>query len=126
LRACAWSASTSPSLGQDGRVDAAGQVSQVLEGFIRLGLELLQCGARLIRVPVHEHLGQPHLDLERDQVLLCAIVQVALQPSSFLVLRPDQPLTRGAQLVEALQQLGGEADVLEHQPRLVREVLEQL
>ena len=69
---------------------------------------------------------RPHLlDALRDQVLLCAVVQVALQPSPCLVLRRNQPLPRGAQLVEALQQLGGEADVLEHQPSLVGEVLDQ-
>ena len=53
-------------------------------------------------------------------------MQVALEAPALLVLRLDEPLARGTQFVEALLQLGGEADVAHHQSRLVREVLNQL
>ena len=78
------------------------------------------------RVLLGEHLRQSELDLERDQVLLGAVVEVALQPPALLVLRRDQALARCAQVLQPRQQLGGEAHVLEHQPGLVGKVVEQL
>jgi hypothetical protein len=53
-------------------------------------------------------------------------VEIALQASAFLVLRRHQPLARRAQVFQALQQLRGQADVLQNEARLRRQVAQQL
>jgi hypothetical protein len=40
------------------------------------------------------HLGKAELDLERDEVLLGTVVEVALQPATLVVLSLDQALPR--------------------------------
>ena len=49
-------------------------------------------------------------DLRHD-VLLDAVVQVALEALALVVLRGDEPLARRGQLVELLGELGGQAHV---------------
>ena len=71
-------------------------------------------------------LGQAQLHLEGHQLLLGAVVQVALEAPPFLVLGRDQPLARGPQLFQAVEQLGGEAHVAQHQPGLGAHVVQQL
>src|SRR5439155_21343297 len=40
----------------------------------------------LLRIPLDQALGQPLLHRKRDELLLCAVVEVAFQPVPFLVL----------------------------------------
>jgi ribosomal protein S14 len=47
------------------------------------------------------HLRQSELDLDGDQVLLRAVVEVALEASALMVLGGHKPLPGGAQLFEA-------------------------
>ena len=53
-------------------------------------------------------------------------MQVAFQTPALFVLSLHEPLPRGTQLVETILQLCSEADVSQHQSRLVGEVVEQL
>src|ERR1019366_7596247 len=110
-----------PLVGEQGRVDAPGQVAQRVQGLIGVTLELGEGGLGLVGVPGQENLDQAELDLEGDQVLLGAVVQVAFQAAAFLVLGGDQALAGEPQLLEAGLEVGGQADVLEHQAGLVGE-----
>ena len=56
-----------------------------------------------------QRLGEPQVHRERDQVLLGAVVDVALEPPALGVLGVDQPLPRDAQLVGARRQLASRA-----------------
>ena len=59
-------------------------------------------------------------------MLLRAIMEIPFQAPAFQILRLHQPLPRGAQLVEPRPQVGAQPHVLEHQSRLVREIVDQL
>ena len=56
---------------------------------------------------------EPELDAERDEALLRAVVQVALEPPALGVARCDDALPRGPQLAEPLLGLGVELLVLD-------------
>ena len=66
---------------------------QIVDRRLRLGLQLRQHLVRLRRVAVDQRVGQPQLHAERDELLLRAVVDVALELASFLVLRGHQALT---------------------------------
>jgi hypothetical protein len=104
---------------QDGRVDAAREISNVPQGIGRVGLELGQQPGRLVRVAGRELLGQPELDRQGHELLLCAVVDVALEFARPLVLRGDDAPSR---LLELLDQ----AHVAHHEPGLAREVGHEL
>src|SRR3979409_1636107 len=53
-------------------------------------------------------------------------MEVALQAPALVVLGSNQPLPRCAQLYQAGLQIGCKTHVLQHQPRLVRKVVEEL
>src|SRR6185437_11713900 len=77
-------------LGQQRRVDTAGQRAQVLQRRAELRLEVRDGRPDLVRVT--GQLGeQAELDGQRDELLLGAVVQVPLDPAAFGVLGPDQP-----------------------------------
>src|SRR5213592_161355 len=65
------------------------------------------------------------LQFQPYQVLLCAVVQVALDPAPLGVLGRDEALAGYRQFLQPLAELGGEALVLEDEPRLVRQVVDQ-
>ncbi|HEY7926837.1 MAG TPA: hypothetical protein VIG86_05370 [Candidatus Dormibacteraeota bacterium] len=113
-------------VGEERRVDATRQVTQSIERFISVPLELGQDRPGPVGVLQRLHLRQPKLDLERDEVLLGTIVQVALDPAPFTILRRDQPLPRRTEVLEPRRQVRAEPHVLEHQPGLVGKVVEQL
>ncbi len=71
-------------------------------------------------------LGQGEVHLEGDEVLLGAVVEVALEAAALLVLGRHEPLTRGPELVEAVEQLGRESQVAHHEAGLAGEVFDQL
>ena len=86
------------AVGQDTRVDAAGQVLQAEHGVLRLVgevLELSRDGGLALR-----QLAQ--LSGQRDQLVLGTVVEVALDAASLLVLGGDQPLARLLQLLRAV------------------------
>ncbi len=70
------------------------------------------------RVAFHERLGQPLLHGERDQLLLRAVVDVALERLRPRVLRGDDPAPGLAELLD-------QADVPQHEPGLRGHVLGQ-
>ena len=85
---------------------------------MRLTLELVQERACLGRIPIDQTVGKLQLDGERDKLLLRAVVDVALEPSPLGVLRRDQPLLRGLQVVEPRPERLREADVPKDEPGL--------
>ena len=104
-------------LGQQRRVDAAGERTQVLERGAQAVLELDRQVLDLAGV-LGGVLQQPEQHAERDKLLLGAVVQVPLDPVAFLVLGAHEPLTRCRQVVDGGPQLGGEPQVAQHQARL--------
>ena len=75
---------------------------------------------------MQEKLRKSDLHLQRDEVLLRSVVQIAFEASPLHVLGADQALAGSAQVVKSLEQLGGEADILEDEPRLEGQVVEEL
>ena len=115
-----------PLVREQRRVDPPRQVTQCLQRFVGIALELIQRRCRLHRVEPEEHLSQPQLHLQCNQVLLRTVMEVAFQAPAFQILRLHQTLPRGAQLLKSREQVGAETDVLEHQPRLMGEIVHQL
>ena len=79
------------AVGQHGRVDATDHVAQLGDRVLRL---LVRAGDQLpggLRVGVELLLGHPEVHRQRDQVLLRAVVQVALDPAALGVRRVDHP-----------------------------------
>ena len=70
--------------------------------------------------------SQPQPDGERHQLLLGSVVDVPLELASFGVLRGDDALAGGPELLQARQQLLGEPNVSEHQPGTRGQVGRQL
>ena len=106
-------------VGQEWRVHTTRELSEVLERVGHVALELLQHPVRLHEVLRRGRAGELQPDGQGDELLLRAVVQVPLEASSFLVLCRDQPLARGA---EILDQLG----VREHEPGLRGQVGHEL
>ena len=71
-------------------------------------------------------LQQPQLERERDEPLLGAVVEVALEPPALGVARRDDPLARGLQLGEPRRRLGVQARVLERDRRRGGDRLDEL
>ena len=121
-----------PLVGEQPRVDAAGQLEQ---GVHRLGRCLLLGGEEhvgALRRTVRQRLGEPQVHGERDEVLLGTVVDVTLQTPALRVLGVHHPLTRGAQLPgtrgqldQPALQLGAEPGAAQHQPGLARQPGEQ-
>jgi hypothetical protein len=87
-------------VGQQRRVDAAGQVAQVFQRSGGVCFELAEDRPGLGRICGDGGLGQLEFDGQGDQVLLGAVVDIAFQPAPRLVLRGDQPLPRGPQVLD--------------------------
>ena len=68
-----------PAVGEDRGVDATRQLPQLVECTRELGLSLLEKPRDRVRATLERALGQTELQGERDEALLRAIVQVALQ-----------------------------------------------
>src|SRR2546422_670693 len=72
-------------VGYQRRVDAAREVAQVLERTVRLGADLGDEVARLRGIPVDHLFRQPSFDCQRDELLLRAVMDVALQAPTLFV-----------------------------------------
>ncbi len=81
------------AVGEDGRVDAAHEVTQLGQGLLHLAVRVVQRGGRL-RVAGGPPSGRAELHAEGDQALLRAVVQVALDPATLLVGGTDRGRAR--------------------------------
>ncbi len=107
-----------PFGGQQWRVDAVRQLPQRLNGVVGIGRQPVDDLRGLGRLCAFgQRFGDAELDLQRHQLL---------QTAPLLVLRGHQTPPRVTQLLETRQQVGGQLHVLEHQPGLGRELLDQL
>ena len=110
---------------QQRRVDAASELAQVVDGFVGVRLQLCQhwadSAARLA-----DRFGDADLQLERDQVLLGTVMQVALDPATLLVLGRHEALPGSAKIIEPRQQLSVQANILEDQAGLPGQVAHEL
>ena len=112
-------------VGQQRGIDPAGECPQVIDGRVQAGPQLAGDQPHLAGV-LGGVLQQAELDRERDELLLGAVVQVALDPLPLIILRAHQPEPRRPQVVDRGLQLGGEPDVAEDKPGLRCQVRQQL
>ena len=80
-----------PALDQQRRVDALGQLAQLLERERQRGPRLAHDRRRVALVRGQLGLEQPERHRDRDQPLLRPVVKVALDPAALGVGRLDQP-----------------------------------
>ena len=81
------------ALGQDRGVNPASVLAQFIERTGQPGGHPAEFGAQLAELRRHRSLRRPQLEGERDEPLLCAVVQVALDLQARLVGRSDQTRT---------------------------------
>src|SRR5207245_3211117 len=98
-------------------VNAAGEIAKVLEGLGDFALGLLEQVVCLSGILRPELAGEAYLHRQRDELLLCPVMDVALEAASLGVLRGDQTLARRPELFQACQELLGQVDVPKDQPR---------
>jgi hypothetical protein len=110
-----------------------GQVADLVEGAVELGLEVVEGRERRVGIRWGELPCLLEPDHERNEPLLCAVVQVALDAAPFGVGAGDDARPRGAQLVGlALQRLqrrlqrGVEPRVVKSESDLAAELSEHL
>jgi hypothetical protein len=102
-------------IGEHGRVDPARELPQLLDGCRNVcarGVEELDSPGSRVEARGH----QLQRDRERDQTLLGAVVEVALEPAPFGVTRLDDARTRGAELFEPGTKVRLQTLVLERDP----------
>ncbi len=85
-----------PAVHEQRRVDAVREVAQLLHRVLEVGADLLEHRLGLLGVGVGELAGEPHAHRERDEVLLRAVVQVALDAAPLGVGRLDDARPRDA------------------------------
>jgi hypothetical protein len=103
-----------PAPGDDGRVDAARKLAQLLERARELTARLLQ-RAPCVGIVAEPPLEHPEVERERDQPLLGAVVQVALEPAPLALGGLEDARARAAQLVELGVQLRVQARPLQRE-----------
>ena len=101
-------------VGEHGGMDAARELAQLRERDGELVAELVDGGGRL-RVVAQPRAQQPQVERERDELLLGAVVQVALDLAAGVVGGLDDPPARVAQLLQPRAQVGLQALVVERQ-----------
>ena len=104
-------------------MDAARELAQLPDRELRLLARLGDQPRRDRGIALELGLGEPERERQRDQPLLGAVVEVALDPPALGVGGVDDPLARVAQDVDAIAQrartlalgrLAGEQDRLAH------------
>lgn len=98
-------------VGEQRRIDSAGQVPQFLNGLGCCGFGLREEAGCFLWCAVDHLAGQAEGDPECDQLLLGAVVQVAFQAAAGLVGGGDQALPGCAQVFD-------QGDVAQYQPGL--------
>ena len=107
-------------------MNPARELAQLLERMAELVARRVEQTRRRRRVGGDLGPRQPQLQRQRDQPLLRAVVQIALQAAALGQAGQDQPLARVLQLGHAGAQLGGEALVLQGERGGARGGAEQL
>ena len=91
-----------PALGEDRRVDAAGQLAQLVQRAGQPGGQVAQLGGQLASLGRHRRLHRglrgARLQGQGDQALLGAVVQIPLEASAGLVGGGHDPRPGGGQL----------------------------
>ena len=113
-----------PVPAEHGGIDAAGDVPQL--GQRRRHLLLRPPQPMPGRVVAGRVAEQAQLQRQRDQALLGAVVQVALQPLPLLPARLDHPLAGSVQILQPGPELGAQPPVLQGDPRRRGQRLDQL
>ena len=99
---------------EHGRVDAVRQVSQLVDCELEFGADRLELSCQ---VPIQGALlGEPKLDHDRRQALLCAVMEVSLELPTCLVTRPDDPCASVNKLATRFPQRDVEFGVLAREP----------
>ena len=113
-------------IAEDGGVDAPGELAQLVERLAQLGAGACEQLGGALRVALDAILGQLQCEGEPDEALLCAVVQVPLDPPPLLVGRLHDAHTRIGQLatqlvllVDERAQLAGLAQVQHRGGRVV-------
>ena len=100
-------------LGEDLRVDAAGELAELGEGGLRLGRGLVEAELRgRVEVVAEARPCQAQRERQRYETLLGAVVEVAFDPLSLGVPGRDDPRPRRLDLVELGLDLGLESGVV--------------
>ena len=122
-------ASAEAAVAQQRRVDAVRELAQLGQRRLHVAAQLLEHGLDRLRVALDELAGEADLHRERDEVLLRAVVQVALDPAPRLVGRGHDAQPRRLELLVALLQRleaglqrGVEPHVVQREPDLAREL----
>ena len=97
-------------------MDAAGELTELAQGGLNLGVGLVQQLLGL-RGVVDARPQQAEADADPEQPLLGSVVEVALEAPPLLVPCADDARTGVAELRELCPQLGVEALVLQREPR---------
>ena len=103
-----------PAVGEHRRVDAVRERTQLVERLVHLVLELAQALDAALGIPPDDLLRQLELDPQRDEPLLGAVVQVALDPAPLVLGAGRDAGARELELAHRRLGLGGQPLVLEH------------
>ena len=101
-----------PVRGEGGREDPGGERAELVEGAVDVVGQPLEQLAGAGRAAGHHLLGELEPDPQRDEPLLAAVVQVALDPPALVVGRGEDPRPRGPQLAARAVDALGEPFVL--------------
>ena len=102
-----------PLLAEERRVDPAGELAQLGDRL----LDLVLCARQHVRVGrVTTGSREPEREGERDEPLLSAVVEVALDSPPLGIGRGDEPDARRPHLRELRAHLGRQTLVLQHEP----------
>ena len=97
-----------------------GQLAQLVDRPLVSSVDrAVEVGARLV-------LDVAQLESDRDQPLLCAVVQVALDPPALRIARGDDPRARGLDLGELAAQLHVQAGDLDREPARIHQHAQQI
>ena len=91
-------------------MEPACELAQLLEPGVELAGGVLEQLGRLLPVLVELRLGDTEQQRRRDEPLLGAVVQVALEPPALLVAGPDDAGARRLQVLAGLRARDGERD----------------
>src|SRR5690242_688029 len=98
-------------------MDAPRKLAELLERGLQLAPRGLQQPRRRGRLRVDLALREAELERQRDEPLLGAVVEVALEPATLADRHLHEPRARGLQLLDPRAELGLQALVLELQRR---------
>ena len=104
-----------PAIGEHRRMDPARELAQLADRLVEVLRRAVEQLPGRLRIVVHARARQPQAQRERDEPLLRAVVQVALDLAPRRVGALDDPRARGAQLGDGRAQLRRQPLVLQRQ-----------